>query len=256
MSFKHACRQCGKPLAVADQVCAACGHAVPAADRLRLLLERAEGMASAGAYAEAARTLEGALQQDLDPGTAKLLWRKRGGWLVRAGRPELLDAAEAALAEALRIDDSDDLSHQVWMDLLGRRGHLDKARAWYEERLRLEPGDAMASRQLQILKLRADFQAAPLPKLDLPQADPKGMMAGLFRPSPLKNGLAGLGLLVNGVLLARALLAPGPVVRGDGISGVEEMGAFLKLLNDPWLPGVPAAFCAAYLAWAWWMRRG
>lgn len=256
MSAPHLCRQCGRPLALADQACAACGEAVPLEDRRRLLLERAEGFAGAGQFAEAARSLEGLLKLDLPADEARLLWRKRGVWLLRSGRAELLDAAEAALAEALRLDDSDDLSHQLWIDLLVKRGSSEKARLWYQQRLQLQPADAMAARQLQILKLSADFKSAPPPKLDIPDVAGRGLFPRMLKPTPLKKGLVALGLLGNAVLTLRALLQRGPVVAGDAGSGMEGLGSVLQIINDPWLPGIQAGLCAAYLIWAWRSGRG
>lgn len=256
MSAPHVCRHCGRPLALADQACAACGEAVPLEDRRRLLMERAEGFAQGGQFAEAARSLEGLLKLELPADEARLLWRKRGVWLMRSARPELLDAAEAALAEALRLDDADDLSHQLWIDLLVKRGTADKARAWYAQRLQLQPADAMAARQMQILKLAADFKAAPPPKLALASGEGRGLFQRMLKPSPLKTGAVSLGLLGNGALMLRALMQRGPVVSGDPGSGVEQLGSVLAILNDPWLPGVQAAICAGYLVWAWRRGRG
>lgn len=255
MSYQHLCRQCGKPLALADSVCSACGAPVPAADRRRLLLGRAEAQAEAGNYAEAARQLEAVLRDEIPAQEARLLWRKRGAWLQRAGRPELLDAAEASLAEALRLDDSDDLSHQLWIDLLNKRGMLDKARAWYAQRVQADPDDGMAHRQLSIIKLSVDFKTAPKPKLDL---DPghEGLFAKALKPSGLKMASAGLGLVVNGVLMVRALAMPPAGISGDEASGVGQFSAFMGLLNDPWMPGIQVVLCGAYLLWCWKARRG
>jgi tetratricopeptide (TPR) repeat protein len=255
MSYEHRCRQCGKQLALADLQCPACGQAVPAEDRRQLLLDRAEGQAASGLYAEAARGLEGLLRQELPVDEARLLWRKRGAWLQRSGRPELMDAAEAALAESLRLDDNDDLSHQLWIDLLGKRGQLDKARAWYAQRLQLRPDDAMAQRQLTVIKLSADFKSAPRPTLELGPA-PKSLFSRALKPTPVKAGTMALGLLVNGIMLLRALFTTPAGVRGDESSGVEQFASVLSLLNDPWLPGIQVVVCAAYLIWAWKELRG
>lgn len=250
------CDQCGKPLALADKACPACGAAVDPVARRRLLLGRAEALAERGQFAEAARSLEDVLRQELEPAEAKLLWRKRGVWLLRSGRGDLLDAAEAALAEALRLDDADDLSHQLWIDLLVRRGTSEKAREWYRQRLALQPEDAMATRQLQVLKLSADFKAAPLPKLDLPAEGGKGIFYKLLKPSPTKRAGAALGLLFNGGLTIRALMAPSLAISGDPGSGADQLGSVVQLLNDPWLPGVQALMFAAYLIWSWKAARG
>jgi hypothetical protein len=65
-----------------------------------------------------------------------------------------------------------------------------------------------------------------------------------------------LGLLGNLILALRALLHRGPVLAGDAGSGVEQLGSVLQILNDPWLPGVQAGLCAAYLLWSWRSGRG
>jgi tetratricopeptide (TPR) repeat protein len=255
VSIAHRCRQCGKPLALADQVCAACGQTVPAEDRRRILLARAEGLAEAGQYMEAARSLEGVLQQPLEPEESRLLWRKRGVWLLRSQRPELLDPAEAALAESLRLDDSDDLSHQLWIDLLAKRGSLEKAKAWYAQRLQLKADDAMAARQLQIIRLSVDFKTAPPPKLEGARSAGQGLFFRLLRPSRAKVAAAALGLLMNGALLLKVFFWPFQAVKGDAGSGIEQLGSVIQLLNDPWLPGVQALICAAYLVFAQVLRR-
>jgi tetratricopeptide (TPR) repeat protein len=256
MSSAHRCRQCDKPLALADQLCSACGQPVPAEDRRKALLARAEALAGTGQFMEAARSLEAALQSELEPDEARLLWRKRGVWLLRSQRPELLDAAEAALAESLRLDDSDDLSHQLWIDLLAKRGSLEKARAWYAQRLQLQPEDAMATRQLQVIRLSADFKTAPPPKLAIPDAKGQGILHKLLRPTRAKTAAAALGLLVNAALLLKVYFWPFQGVKGDPASGIEQMGSIILLLNDPWLPGIQAALCAAYLAFAGTLKDG
>src|SRR5580700_183147 len=142
------CARCSNPLALVDTVCSQCGEPVPVEKRLALLSARAEAFAAAGSYAEAARAADGVTALPLAPAEAKLWFRKKGSWLQRAGQDRLLPAAEAALAEVLRLDDADDLSHQLWIDLLHRTGQLDKGRAWYKERLALNPEDAVAKRHL------------------------------------------------------------------------------------------------------------
>jgi tetratricopeptide (TPR) repeat protein len=255
MSYEHRCRQCGKHLALADLTCSACGEPVPAADRRRLLQDRAESLAEAGNYAEAARSMEAVLRQEIPAEEARFLWRKRGIWLQRTGRPELLDAAEASLAEALRLGDNDDLSHQLWIDLLSKRGYLEKARAWYGHRLELNPGDVMAQRQLSIIKLSADFKSAPRPKLEL-ETGRQSLFAKAFKPTNLKVGGAAINVLVNAVLWLRALSAAPAGISGDEASGVGQFSAFLGILNDPWLPGIQVLLFGAYLIWAWRVRRG
>jgi hypothetical protein len=146
----------------------------------------------------------------------------------------------------LRLDDSDDLSHQLWIDLLAKRGSLEKARAWYAQRLQLQPEDAMATRQLQVIRLSADFKAAPPPKLAIPDAKGQGILHKLLRPTRAKTAAAALGL--------KAYFWPFQGVKGDPAAGIEQMGSIILLLNDPWLPGIQAVLCAAYLAFAGTLR--
>jgi hypothetical protein len=120
--------------------------------------------------------------------------------------------------------------------------------------LQLKPDDAMAQRQMTVIKLSADFKSAPRPTLELGPA-PKSLFARALKPSPIKAATAGLGLLVNGIMLLRALFAAPAGIRGDESSGVEQFGSILSLLNDPWLPGVQVVICVAYLLWAWKERR-
>lgn len=254
MSLDHRCEQCSQPLALADLACSACGHPVPAEARLLRLQERADGLAEAGQYQEAARALEGALQSGPPAEAAKLLWRKRGVWLLRAKRPELLDAAEAALAESLRLDDADEMSHQLWIDLLGRRGFLEKGRGWYEQRLQGRPDDLVAQKQLKLIKLAEDFKSAPLPKLDLPPEHGNGYFFRLLTPTPYKMAVAFIGLLMSLYLLIQTLNVPS--VPGLEAEGIETYGSIVRMVNDPWLNGAQSLACAAYLVWAWSRRRG
>lgn len=246
------CSSCSKPLALADKACANCGTPVPPALRTGVLVARAEQQAEAGQYAEAARSLELLLGELSEAKGDKLLWRKRGSWLLRSGKPELMDAAESAFAEALRLDDNDDLSHQLWMDLLNRRGHGEKARAWYEQRLQLNAEDAMAKRQLAILRLTADFKAAPLPKLDIP-AGREGLLFRMVKPTPYKLVMAGAGaLFALGALISALFAGQDAAVTGDA-----EMGSIINLAMDPWVNGIQAMVFGAYVVWGWFeMKRG
>jgi tetratricopeptide (TPR) repeat protein len=249
------CSRCQKPLALADERCPACGEAVPAAARRSALLARAEAQAEAGLYVEAARVLETVLGSDLEVAEAKLLWRRRGTWLLRSGRADYLDAAEAALAESLRLDDGDDLSHQLWIDLLTRRGHLDRAKQWYARRLELNPDDAMARRQQQIIRLSEDFKNTPPPTLELETKHP-GFFAKLLKPSKGKLVGAALGAVGSLAQLLWIWMDDGLDGSGDPGSGVVEMASIAKLAKDPWLPFLQLVVLGTYLFWAWKRRRG
>jgi tetratricopeptide (TPR) repeat protein len=240
-------------LAPADPVCGSCGQPVAVAQRLALMAPRAEGYAAAGQYVEAARSAEAVLALPLADPDAKRWWRKRGAWLQRAGRPELLDAAEAALERSVRLDDADDLGHQLWIDLLQRLGRLDKARAWYKARLQADPEDAVAQRQLAALRLLEDFKLAPPPKLNLPEVKDRTLMKAL-RPTPWKLVCAGAGLLSCVFMLYSDWTgsAAGPPLP----DGMESMASIMKLASDPWFNGVQILAYGAYLLWGWRQSRG
>jgi hypothetical protein len=44
-------------------------------------------------------------------------------------------------------------------------------------------------------------------------------------------------------------------VKGDALTGVDEMGSIMKLVNDPWIPGIQMLLFGAYLLWGWRRRR-
>ena len=238
------CEQCGHALALADERCASCGLEVPLERRQARMVARAESLAEAENFREAARALEAPLKT-APPEQAKLLWRKRGGWLRRAGDPALLDQAEAALAESLRLDDNDDMSHQVWMDLLQSRGLLDKARGWYHQRLQANPEDQMAKRQMAILRLSADFKTATPPKLAIPESGKPGLFSRLLKPSKGKLATAWITAITSGIQAGYAF-SPG----GHALDNVPELGAIGPMLNDPWTPTLITVLAVAYLVWA------
>lgn len=247
------CGKCGQALALADMVCASCGEAVPAEKRAAVLGARAEAFADAGQYAEAARAAEAVAALPLPLEGAKLWRRKRGSWLQRAGRPQLLDAAEACLSDALRLDDSDDLSHQLWMDLLQKRGSMDKARAWYKQRLVENPEDAAAKRHLASLRLLEDFKLAAPPKLSIPPAK-EGMLMQAIRPNPWKMITVGFGFVSCLYMMVSAWTATGqqPAL----LEGAESMASIMKLAEDPWFNGFQLLIYGVYLVWGWKELRG
>lgn len=261
------CAHCGKPLALADRACASCGTPVPPERRLAILAARAEAFAADEDWADAARAAEAVLELAKDGPDAKLWWRKRASWLQRTGQPGLLDPAEAALAEALRLDDGDDLSHQLWIDLLQRRGELDKARGWYKQRLEINPEDGIAKKHLAALRLLADFKIAPPPKLALADS-PDGFFMKMLRPTAWKMATAALGLLFCLVMLihgggappaAAPLAAPPPgsdeamVNLAGGPAG--DLGALMKVAADPMSNVVQIVLYALYIFWGVKARR-
>lgn len=257
MAAVMSCGKCGNGLAMADEHCPACGEPVPSSARRAVLVERATALADQGDYVGASRALEPVLKQaDLEAAEAKLFWRKRGSWLLRARDESLLDGAEAALAESLRLDDADDLSHQLWIDLLAKRGHLEKAKAWYAQRLQLNPDDVMAQRQQQIIRLSADFKAAPLPTLSIPESR-EGLFIRAFKPNAGKMITAALVLLFTLYQLYTTATGGGVMgaLKNDPLMGSDQMGGIVNALMDPWLAGFQAVAAAAYLFWGWRIRR-
>ncbi len=261
------CEKCGQSLALADSQCSACRTPVPPAQRLALLLPRAEGLAEEERYFEAARALEPALGLALAPEDAKGLWRKKGVWLRKASvlQPQYLDAAEAALTEALHLDDNDDLSHQIWIDLLVQRGSADKARAWYQQRLEKNPEDSVAKRQMAVLKLAADFKAQPRPQSALElDTDPDNFLWRMVVPTPWKTWSMGVTGAISLVVALNLFLShtsgvPAvavPPVDPDLASAMAANPAqLLAGLNDPWMWSYNALGSAAYVYWAYGRRK-
>jgi tetratricopeptide (TPR) repeat protein len=237
-------------LAPADSVCAACGEPVAAETRVALLKQRAEGLAGEELFAQAARVLETLLALPLSQADAKLLRRKRGAWLQRSGDPALMDAAEAALLASLRLDDGDDLSHQLWIDLLHRRGRLDEARKEYKSRLEADPDDAVAKRHLVSLRLMDDLKLAPPPKLDLP-AVKGGLLMRAVHPTTSKMIAAGTGVLSCLYMLFEGWFGT-PAALPDG---AESLGTIMKLAQDPWLNVAQVVIYSAYIFWGWKVRH-
>lgn len=244
------CTKCNQPLALADRVCASCGAPVPQSQRLGVMLTRVEELAESGHYVEAARSVESVLAEFSEAKVDKLLWRKRGGWLLRSGRADLMDGAESALAESLRLDDNDDLSHQLWIDVVNRRGQIEKARAWYRERLALNPEDGMAKRQMAILRLTSDFKNAPAPKLNLPPVR-EGLLYRMIKPTMGKAITMGFSTLGSAAQFFWAMSS-----KGSQLADQPELAGVGQFLNDPWMPGIMTVLGIAYMFWAWKELRG
>jgi hypothetical protein len=262
------CQKCGHALALADKACQACQSPVPAAQRQAMLMPRAEALAESGRWAEAARALQGVLDLGLDADQAKGLWRKKGGWLRRAAEaePQQLDGAEAAFEQARRLDDSDEMSHQLWIDLLVQRGQGEKARDFYKARLEKDPADAVAQRQLTVLRLAADFKTQPRPKTILDERqEPRGALWKMIAPSPWKtwslgfSGVFSLVIAINGFLSGRHIEAPVPDNPGDAdlaaLAAISSPADAMAKLLDPWLNLYVALACAAYVGWAYLRSR-
>ena len=247
------CGRCGAKLAVADEVCVACGEAVPQGLRVALLAKRAQTFADDENYGQAVRSAEALLALSLEPKLAKIWWRKLAAWLQRLGRPEAFEAAEIALMRSVRLDDGDDLSHQLWVDLLQRRGRLETARQYYKGRLGLDPDDAVAARHLASLRLMEDLKLSAPPKLELEPAK-RGLLLQALWPTPYKMIGAGIGLLSCLYMLFAAYTGgSGAPVLPDG---AESMGSIMKLAEDPVLNGVQILIYGGYLVWGYRERRG
>jgi tetratricopeptide (TPR) repeat protein len=262
------CEKCGHALAIADQRCPGCGAAVPDAQRLAVMLPRAEAFAADERFAEAARALEPALALSLDAAQAKALWRKKGVWLRKGAetQPQLLEGAEVALTKALHLDDTDDLSHQIWIDLLVQRGLADKARAWYKQRLEADPEDGMAKRQMAVLRLAADFKTQPRPQsqLDL-EPEPHGYLWKMVAPTAWKiwsiglSGVFSLIIAINGALsgppVAPAAQAPVDPELAAATAASINPAQLIGKAADPWLNFYVALLSAAYVYWGYSRRK-
>jgi tetratricopeptide (TPR) repeat protein len=265
----HRCARCSNPLALVDSVCPHCGEPVPVASRLAILGARAETLAESGQFAEAARAADAVTALELEPAEAKLWFRKKGAWLQRSGRPDSLAAAERALAEVVRLDDADDLAHQLWMDLLHRTGQLDKARNLYKGRLQRDPEDAVAKRHLAALRLMQDMQLAPSAGMKMPKFE-DGFMMKMLRPTTMKMVTVGSGILFCVAMLIYGLVAPPeaapaavalPVgsdeamIKLAGGGGPSSLGDLMKMAADPWSNLIQIVLYGAYLFWGWRLRK-
>jgi tetratricopeptide (TPR) repeat protein len=274
------CGSCGQALALADALCPRCGAPVDPQRRRALLTERAESLAADGLFAEAARSLGGVLDSGPAPDEAKRLWRKRSIWLQKVGDPRQLDEAEACLQRSMELDDTDELGHQLWIDLLKQRGHLDRAKTVYQKRLEKDPDDAVAKRQLGVIRSLADFLTVGPPKIDFHGDRKASTLERWIKPTPKKMLTAGVVLLsaLGGMLWGLFSGPAGPGAMGSagaggGLSDAAAIalaqsasgpaswvgnggGPLMQMLTDPWINGIQAVLAAAYLWWGWKERRG
>jgi hypothetical protein len=276
------CSQCNSPLALADAVCPACRTPVPAEARRALMLGRADALAGQERWGEAARSLAGLPVDGQPVAEVKRVLRLRALWLQKSGAPGALDEAEATLAQVVALDQADDLSHHAWMDLLKRRGRLDAAKAHYQGRLAQDPLDAVAKRQMSVLRLSEDMLLAPAPKLALGTDPPKGLFAKMIHPTRSKMLTAGsvvvfcLGSMIWGLFNAPATpVAPAAAAAAapDSLSDSAAIALatsssgpgswvgggnsqMMSVLTDPWINGIQLLLALAYLWWGWKERRG
>ena len=271
------CGACGQALALADSQCPRCGVPVDPARRRALLAGRAEALAADGHYNEAARALGAVLEAGAPPDEAKKLWRKRSIWLQKGGDARHADEAEACLQRSMELDDADELGHQLWIDLLKQRGHLDRAKSVYEKRLAADPMDAVAMRQLAVIRSVADFLTAPRPKVSMEEGRKPGLLERWIKPTPKKMLTAGsvlvfgLGGMVYGFFSAP--VAPAAQAAAGGLSDAAAValaqsssgaaswaggggGPLMQALSDPWINGIQVLLAAAYLWWGFKERRG
>jgi tetratricopeptide (TPR) repeat protein len=274
------CGACGQPLALADLQCSRCGAPVDPERRRALMLQRADGLAEDGRFSEAARALAPALESNPPAAEAKKLWRKRAIWLQKGGDARQMDEAEACLQKSMELDDADDLGHHLWIDLLKQRGHLDRAKAYYQKRLDAAPEDAVAKRQLGVIRSVADFLTQAPPKLNLEGDRKPSTLEKWIRPTPKKMLIAAATLLMSlgGILWGLFSSPAGPDAVGAAGSGgglgdaaaialaQSSSGAaswaggggagLAQMLTDPWINGIQLVLAAAYLWWGYKERRG
>ncbi|HXC64565.1 MAG TPA: hypothetical protein VNZ67_09405 [bacterium] len=273
------CGACGQALALADLQCSRCGAPVDPERRRALIVQRADGLADDGHFAEAARALAPAFESAPPPGEAKRLWRKRAIWLQKGGDARQMDEAEACLQKSVELDDADDLGHHLWIDLLKQRGHLDRAKAYYQKRLEANPEDAVAKRQLGVIRSVADFLTQAPPKLDLEGDRKPSTLEKWIRPTPKKMLIAGATVLMSlGGMLWGLFNSAGPETvaaagSGGGLGDAAAIalaqsssgaaswagggaGGLMQVLSDPWVNGIQLALAAAYLWWGYKDRRG
>jgi tetratricopeptide (TPR) repeat protein len=192
------CEKCGAAMAPAESICSSCGAPAPAGKAALLLLGRAEKAWESGQGGEAVANLERAIQSGLPAPQNVTSWRKLGVWLEKLaneeGRPELLPRAGQAFKSALELDDSDDIAHQLFIANASKQGLLGLASEHYQKRLQADPQDAVALKQLNVIKLSADFLAKPAPVAA--KREPLNPIERWLKPRPWKVGTVSLNLLM------------------------------------------------------------
>lgn len=239
-------------MALADALCASCGAPAPKGRAAQAMLEKADALHSQGSLPEAARMLERALQSWPEPGSA-LNWRKLGVWREKMGQAA---QAGAAFKAALDLDDGDEMAHQLFISNLGRQGRGLEALAHYKARLEKNPGDEMAARQVNIIRLSADFLSQAPPTLALHEPT---RVERWLKPTPLKVSLllanAGLCLAIM-VKIMLTLPAQSALGAAEGAPAVLEPATFLAdTFNDPWVWAFQAALSFTALAIMYWSRK-
>jgi len=249
-----ACETCGAPMAAAEAFCAKCGAAAPAGKAALLQMARAEQAWEAGDRSGATAQLERALKSGLPQQQLPLAWRKLGVWLEKeaseSGKAELLARAGQAFKTALSLNDADEMAHQLFIANWGKQGLMSQARDYYQARLQADAADAVALKQLNVIKLSADFLAmrppSPAP------IEPQNALERWLKPSPWKVGMAGLTLVSSVVMVVVSLLhapataAPLGDLAGFGAS-VPMPISLESILYDPGAWALQGGFSALLL---------
>lgn len=186
------CQKCAAPMAMADKLCSQCGAPAPAGAAALLLAQRAEQAYAAGRLEEAVAQLQGAIITGLPLEQLALAWRKLGVWLEKAGgemgRPDMTARAGEAFKSAFGLNDADAIAHQLFIANRAKLGLLGQASEFYKKRLELDGQDAVAQKQLAVIKLSADFLAAPRP---VAAAMAPTTLEKWLKPRPWKVAMAG-----------------------------------------------------------------
>jgi hypothetical protein len=155
------CEHCGTALAPAETHCSACG--APAPQRKTAVQLRQQGIR---------------LEKDS----------------ADQRRPELLALAGQAFLSAMGLDDGDAIAHQLFIANAAKQGKLSSATDFYQKRLAANPEDEVAQKQLQVIRLSADFLAKPAPVAA--KQEPLNALERWLKPRPWKVGSVSLNLLI------------------------------------------------------------
>jgi tetratricopeptide (TPR) repeat protein len=243
-------------MAAAELSCIRCGAPAPPGRSALLLLGRAERAFESESLEEAVALLGKALQSGLPQEQLLTAWRKYGVWqekLAAAGHPEMLPRAGEAFKQALALNDSDELLHQLYIANMGRQGKLMEAKAYYQDRLAKNPDDALAQRQLTVIKLSAEFLLSP-PKVSFAMP-PRTIIERWLEPKPWKVLSVGSTLALSIVMVAVCLMHGGSsgtsVASPDGIQSLVGSTGLpfnvTDILLDPWSWAMQGAFSALAL---------
>jgi tetratricopeptide (TPR) repeat protein len=248
-------------MAPAESACSRCGAPAPEGRAALLLLSRADQAQAGGRLEEAVSLLDRALHSGLPQGERPKSWRKLGLWLEKLAlegeQAQLLARAGQAFSSGLNEDDSDEIAHQLFIANLARQGKIGEAKARYQRRLDADPGDAMAQKQLGVIRLSADFLAAP-PKVSL-NLPPRGVIERWLQPKGWKLSLA-ISTLASSLVMLLISLTHSPGAPGaSAMSGLMDSSAipvqFDDFLFDPWSWAFQGALSALALYFMYRNRK-